>query len=109
VKARRVNRKPGLRQCSAVLITAAILPLWAGAVYAAVAPAGIVIDLTGLDYSWGDDLEVYDYARFAPSGPIRIVVEPAQWDRFKPVLGATDLRTDRDASIREVNEMLMPP
>lgn len=63
---------------------------------------GLVIDCTGLDYAWGDDLD------FPVCGdlPFVVVVRPDQRGAYAYAVGETGLRTDLNAELAVMAEVV---
>jgi hypothetical protein len=68
--------------------------------------AGLVVDLTDLDYQWGDDLDVYPVRLRRLGAPVRVVVAAQRLEAFEGVLGSEELRTELDAALQDVTNQL---
>ncbi|WP_431258054.1 hypothetical protein ACQ86G_26410 [Roseateles chitinivorans] len=61
-------------------------------------PAGMVIDLSGLDYQYGNDLHVGTYMFRGAGSPIVVIAKPEQVDAFRTA-GANCIVADRSAAM----------
>lgn len=66
----------------------------------------LVVDFRDMDYRWGDDLDVPAPRLRRAERPIRVVVNAEQLDKYESILGVDETRTDLDAAVMEVNEIL---
>lgn len=56
-------------------------------------PAGLVVDLTNLGYTWGDDLHISSFTT-RKRIPIRVVVQVERLEAFKQVALESEIRTN---------------
>jgi hypothetical protein len=63
-------------------------------------PHSLLVDLSELDYEWGDDLFLQPTEPL--DGQLRVVISPARYAAFRGVLGDRDLRTDRALALTEL-------
>jgi hypothetical protein len=73
-------------------------------------PITLVVDLTNLDYVFGDDLDVYPVEFLIEDSKrdmIRIVVSVERFDSFAGILGERHLSTDLNQSFNELKHLLI--
>jgi hypothetical protein len=63
---------------------------------------GLVIDCTGLDYEWGDDLDFPVRSDL----PFCVVVQPDQRQAYAYAVGESRLRTDMNAELAAMAETI---
>lgn len=71
---------------------------------------GLVIDFRGLDYQWGDDMEIHPKRLIGRGETIRIVINPEEvnpdiYSAYMWALNYNYVRTDLATAIQEVNEL----
>lgn len=67
-----------------------------------ISPYGLIVDLRGLAYEWGDDLDLYPSRFPNQKDNIRFVVKPEQTGSFSPHIYDSNTFFDREAAIRDL-------
>ena len=67
--------------------------------------AGLLVDLRGLDYQWGDDLGIWPLS-LPDTAPVLALVRPEQIAPLKGVLGDECLRVDARAAFAEISDRI---
>ncbi|MFF8614580.1 hypothetical protein [Streptomyces sp. NPDC015350] len=67
---------------------------------------GLVVDLTDLNYQWGEDLDTSSRRLMAAGKPVLNVIRPEAFDTFSGVIDRRHIRTNLDQAVNEVNRYL---
>ncbi|MEV8451007.1 hypothetical protein AB0467_00010 [Streptomyces sp. NPDC052095] len=67
---------------------------------------GLVVDLTNLNYQWGEDLDTSSRRLTAAGKPVLSVIRPEKIESFSGVLERRNIRTDLNQAISEVSRYL---
>lgn len=67
-----------------------------------IGPYGLIVDLRGLEYEWGDDLDLYPTRFPSQKDNIRFVVKPEQTTNFSAHIYQSNIRSDKERAFRDL-------
>jgi len=71
--------------------------------------SGLVVDLRGLAYEWGDNLSIWPYSLRERGAPIRVIVSPEHQQAYNYVIDTEEMTTSEAEAYMFVRDAIRAP